>query len=290
MAIGTATCRNCGSGFRPSPGKKYCSHSCKTDHYSAIKRKGAKELAQAVLDKNSKTAHFRCEQCGSLATRYLSGTNRRKGTRNRFCSQVCRTAFNRTARERRQPPPPRLCPICSTVLPKKAWYCSDGCKSAAQQISASEARRRRRGTCRTCKRQFPFLAGNGPKVFCSTACRRAKKVEQKKKYRRRYGRKWRGICRARSLPYETINRIVVFERDRWTCQICGVKTPRRLLRSASQRSPTLDHRIPISKGGGHLYTNVQCACRRCNTAKSNRVVIGQLPLFSNPAAVVSGGA
>ena len=45
-------------------------------------------------------------------------------------------------------------------------------------------------------------------------------------------------------------------------------------------APELDHRVPISKGGTHLYTNVQCACRDCNGKKSNRSTVGQLPMFA----------
>jgi 5-methylcytosine-specific restriction endonuclease McrA len=42
--------------------------------------------------------------------------------------------------------------------------------------------------------------------------------------------------------------------------------------------PTLDHIIPISKGGEHSYKNVQCAHRQCNVTKNNKME-GQLRLF-----------
>jgi 5-methylcytosine-specific restriction endonuclease McrA len=31
-------------------------------------------------------------------------------------------------------------------------------------------------------------------------------------------------------------------------------------------APTLDHIVPLSKGGSHTYDNLQCACFRCNCA------------------------
>lgn len=67
----------------------------------------------------------------------------------------------------------------------------------------------------------------------------------------------------------------VFTRDAWTCKICGISTPRHLLGKRHNNSPEMDHIIPISKGGSHSYSNVQCACKRCNNIKSNKVITVQ---------------
>lgn len=69
----------------------------------------------------------------------------------------------------------------------------------------------------------------------------------------------------------------VFERDKWRCQLCGVSTPKRLKGTLSPQAPELDHIIPLSLGGAHVWDNVQCACRRCNGIKSNNP-LGQLRL------------
>lgn len=34
---------------------------------------------------------------------------------------------------------------------------------------------------------------------------------------------------------------------------------------------TIDHVIPLSRGGEHLPANVQAACLRCNSAKHDRL-------------------
>lgn len=43
------------------------------------------------------------------------------------------------------------------------------------------------------------------------------------------------------------------------CLYCGAKVPL-----------TMDHRVPLSKGGPHNVANVVAACRSCNSAKGNR--------------------
>ena len=68
--------------------------------------------------------------------------------------------------------------------------------------------------------------------------------------------------------------IAVFERDGWRCQICGCDTPRELRGDRrAPNAPQLDHIIPMSKGGGHTWDNVQCACARCNNQKHARILV-----------------
>jgi 5-methylcytosine-specific restriction endonuclease McrA len=68
------------------------------------------------------------------------------------------------------------------------------------------------------------------------------------------------------VEYEPINRKKVFERDDWTCHICGESTSKSY-DHADPWSPTLDHIIPISQGGPHLYENVALAHSYCNAVK-----------------------
>jgi hypothetical protein len=38
-----------------------------------------------------------------------------------------------------------------------------------------------------------------------------------------------------------------------------------------ERRPTLDHVVPLSKGGLHVIGNAVCSCRSCNSRKNNRL-------------------
>ncbi len=65
------------------------------------------------------------------------------------------------------------------------------------------------------------------------------------------------------VPYRaraSLTRRAVFARDNWTCQYCG------------RAAENVDHVIPRSKGGEHVWENVVAACRRCNTRKENRLI------------------
>ena len=78
---------------------------------------------------------------------------------------------------------------------------------------------------------------------------------------------------------ERVDRIKVFSRANWKCQLCGTATPRSLLGTMQPNAPTLDHIVPISKGGAHAYLNLQCACWACNCWKKKDNVQGQPALF-----------
>lgn len=62
-------------------------------------------------------------------------------------------------------------------------------------------------------------------------------------------------------PYDRINPVKLFNRDKGICGIC--KKPVTL------EDSSIDHVIPLSRGGKHLWTNVQIAHKSCNAEKSN---------------------
>jgi 5-methylcytosine-specific restriction endonuclease McrA len=56
-----------------------------------------------------------------------------------------------------------------------------------------------------------------------------------------------------------LSRRAVFVRDDHTCQYCGAP------------AENIDHVLPRSRGGQHLWENVVAACRRCNSRKEDRL-------------------
>lgn len=66
------------------------------------------------------------------------------------------------------------------------------------------------------------------------------------------------------------------ERDKWRCHICRRKVAKRGGRELG--SPSIDHLVPTSHGGLHVWQNVALAHLACNT-KRNNTGIAQLQLF-----------
>lgn len=75
----------------------------------------------------------------------------------------------------------------------------------------------------------------------------------------------------KSSQLEKIDRLVVFERDGWVCQLCYTEVDKNL-KFPERGFATLDHVIPLSKGGSHTYSNVQLAHLSCNQTKSNSIL------------------
>lgn len=155
-------------------------------------------------------------------------------------------------------------------------YCSAACKGTSQRKIPSTAlvpwkpaprgvpapppplrpirKRWYAGTCRRC--ETPFISDQPRNRYCSRACLRAD-----------FKAKRRALQRDAFVA--AVYRARVFERDKWTCQICHRKVNRDAV-APHPRAPVLDHVIPLAAGGTHEPANVQCAHFLCNSIKGKR--------------------
>lgn len=157
------------------------------------------------------------------------------------------------------------CVVCGKPIPDErrtdAKYCAKACEQA-MHVDRKRARRQAgteyRETPARLKERFKAWSAKNPESI--RAYRQTRRARRKHVFA------------------EHIKPIEVFKRDRWVCQLCKRATPRALLGTASKRKPTVDHIVPLSKGGCHTFQNVQCACAECNGRK-NAKVKGQFRLF-----------
>lgn len=179
------------------------------------------------------------------------------------------------------PPKPEkvilYCEICGDVIVGRGKHvCSDECRKEMERRRSFQSNKSKKllieRKCKECEKLFIPEYGNKRRDFCSDKC-------LGKFTRRGNPRKSKERADHFGVLYEYINVFRVFDRDGWRCQICGKKTPKKNRGTCYSNAPELDHRVPMSKGGGHIYENVQCACRKCNGLKSNKHNRGQLPLF-----------
>lgn len=61
------------------------------------------------------------------------------------------------------------------------------------------------------------------------------------------------------LPLNSSIRKLIFERDFYRCINCG-----------THKSLSIDHIVPVSKGGGNEIKNLQTLCTTCNSSKGNK--------------------
>ena len=61
----------------------------------------------------------------------------------------------------------------------------------------------------------------------------------------------------------TFSRKNIYKRDAYTCQYCGKKPPGGEL--------TIDHIVPVSRGGKTTWVNCALACLKCNHKKGARL-------------------
>jgi hypothetical protein len=69
----------------------------------------------------------------------------------------------------------------------------------------------------------------------------------------------------------TISLAVVAQRDGWVCGICRQAVPRTTSKLSRELMASLDHIVPIARGGSHTYDNVQLSHYRCNLSKGSRL-------------------
>lgn len=79
-------------------------------------------------------------------------------------------------------------------------------------------------------------------------------------------------AKQRGCVYEPVNRRKVYERDRYKCYLCGIKVV--VSKTYQPNQASIDHIMPISKGGAHTYSNIRTCCVMCNSIKSDSIADG----------------
>lgn len=134
-------------------------------------------------------------------------------------------------------------------------------RAAKSKEDKDRAAKHRQALARNCKEcGSAFVARNSRGAFCSPTC---SLKDQRRTARRKRRAQIKG---ARTEP---VNPTTVFNRDSWTCQLCGASTPKWARGTCDDCAPELDHIVPLARGGEHSYKNTQCLCRGCNHNKSD---------------------
>lgn len=175
-----------------------------------------------------------CEFCTKLFSPY-----RLKNTR--FCSTLCKKRWDYKSKN---PRVEKKCNHCGNIfIPRgsnKAMYCSTKCNAASVRCRIKgdmirlESRRKRN------------------RIYSKTDNYRIGQINHKA--RRRCAEKNGNITLR---EWENI-----LKNHSYKCVYCGTK----------ERKLTMDHVMPLSKGGEHNKSNIVPACQPCNSSKCNKIL------------------
>jgi 5-methylcytosine-specific restriction endonuclease McrA len=144
--------------------------------------------------------------------------------------------------------------------------------------------------CRRCKASKIVKCYNKTKYNCSNCgieylstkrnkgiCAVCRDKQQKKSDASRQARKAAKRARKRIVT-QSINVNLIYKRDGYRCVECKSKVVKSKTYKPNQA--TIDHIIPIAKGGSHTIDNLQTMCQSCNSNKRDIVKDGtQIGIF-----------
>lgn len=114
--------------------------------------------------------------------------------------------------------------------------------------------------CQVCATRYVHTTHS---TLCSSECER---IVRREAHARAMAQR---RARERGAHAEVFDRIEVFERDGYVCHLCGDMTDPEAAYPALNM-PTLDHVVPLARGGHHTRANSKTAHLLCNSLKGHR--------------------
>ena len=238
---------------RPVKLKGFCSY-----HYELDRRVRAGKVCNTERCSKPVNAKGLCTACYKRA--YLATEEHRQRRRQ------YNRAYNRTYKRKARAVQCAHCGDYSIKRQSRGRFCSVQCAQAWRSVrrevgSDLDPNEWHEAECEVCAKHFMIAVWNC--TTCSDEC--ADMLTAATHARNRYRRR----VREAAAYVEDVNPKIVFGRDGFRCHLCGQLTGRDL-KYPHPRSPSIDHVIPLSKGGTHEMANVRTACLRCNIKKGNR--------------------
>lgn len=194
------------------------------------------------------TVIVRCLKCGAFADKCASVA------RKKYSNMRC---VNCAAIKKQQA---RLSDMESRKEKKAA-------RATEQLEKAREKDAKLNKRCEECG--IPFKASSSRQIYCTEACANRTYNRRKETMRRRR-------LRINGAIDHSINIAKLIKRDKGVCGICGGKVD-STVDSNDGDYPSIDHVIPVARGGTHTWDNVQLAHRRCNIIKSDSIQLAEAP-------------
>ena len=263
----TRQCKGCGVDFQTDDGRKWFHKP------SCGRAKVEKQTNAWLLANRSNFPTEPCLTCGSPVVQYR---NRRYDGEMRYCNRSCQPRPKQPLAKAQWPP----------IKYGQSCRISKGCRECGtgQKMGLCRGHRHQRyslrqmiwtrlrwllpRTCNQCGQDFQRFES----ASLCLPCLRHNYAAQ---------RKWGKIKRKHRMTggASSISPTRLYERDDRMCALCHRATdhPRVWEQWVANKrwmpnAPTVDHIIPLAKGGTHTWDNVQLAHWSCNSDKSDSLV------------------
>lgn len=308
---GEKVCPGCGETFRQAtPDRVYCSKECYERSRAHVPKpcpvrgkgvpKGRKYCSDACKYRANGTIHV-CQQCGrefhrandpDRATKFCSQKCQWEAQKKRedctcqvcgkvfhphnmalglFCSRQCSSVALRS----------KSCPVCGAWVSADSGrtYCSDACRETAEKERIAERKREALGYEREFDDALEWMAWLSDRRIEEAECEIcgeafmpgrafAKYCPSCRKYLSNHHREQRLYRNGK--PDLSISLKGVYRRDKGYCRGCG-RHLEFMEDFNSDDYPSIDHIMPLAKGGLHRWDNVQLMCRGCNRRKRDAI-------------------
>lgn len=244
----TKICQQCGKEFHPHYASKgfYCSREClKGNNPTTFKQKDPERLKRV------------CECCSKEFYIINSGRERR------FCSRQCWRNFTKGENHPGWTGDKYLfiCQVCgkefrnSQAADKK--YCSNDCRLSAQKGETHW----NYGKHLSLETRIKIAAGNRtvlyPLEYYNTKSKNPNRYVRIKKHQE--------LLKSAPGKYTKEDVAQLKQKFNYKCACCG--------RSESDVQLTVDHIIPLARGGTNYLDNLQILCKSCNSRKRDRILV-----------------
>ena len=203
----------------------------------------------------------RCRECGRIFERQAH-VFRDVANGTWLCGNECPLCRNDRQEQRKQEQEERRLEAQYEARIKAEQREAEKEKAKAELISRQMEERLAIHICKNCGVEYSIGAtGYNSDKYCSEKCmkRYAMRIKNDRRLRRLKMRK--------QDPDITLEKL--FRRDHGICYLCGEKCDWNDIDGviAGLNYPSIDHVVPVAKGGTHTWDNIKLAHRSCNTAK-----------------------
>lgn len=225
-----------------------------------------------------------------ITTNNTFTTTREEAFANRFNSNVDGFVYSRGYRNSDKPSWIK-CTACGTEMKRSGGYLRKVirgeknivCEHCQPNNNTNKHKEISIRNCRQCDKEFKTNSGES---YCSQECWKRNKNRRRELMRRRKFR----ILKSKNLYDSSITLEKLIQKEKNVCYLCGgqcdlndfIIDDRGSFSITGANYPSIEHVIPISKGGTHTWNNVKLAHHYCNAIKRDKEIIettGQLVLL-----------